>query len=98
MALNVLGYQSHVAILPVVLASRFFIAIQVQHSYSSSSNDWILLTHVLKLSATDARIKILLRQDKNRTHDFRTINNNSRCVRLRTINRPLGRQTVEVHY
>ena len=32
------------------------------------SMDNILLTHELTLSATDARIKVLL--DKNRTHDF----------------------------
>ena len=34
----------------------------------------ILLTHVLTLSATDARIRNLL--EKNQTHDFRT----SRCA------------------
>ena len=74
----------NVAILPVVTkdnshlspvhALRFIIAMQVQHSYNSSANGRILLTHVLTFSATDARIKILL--DKSRTHDFRT----SRCA------------------
>ena len=36
---------------------QFSIAMQVQHSYNSSANGWILLTHAF---------------DKNRTHDFRT--------------------------
>ena len=47
---------------------------QVQHSYNLLTKGWVLLTHVLTLSATDARIKILL--DKNRTHDLRT----SKCA------------------
>ena len=47
---------------------------QVQHSYNSSTNGWILLTHVSTLSVTKERPQILL--GKNRTHDFRT----SRCA------------------
>ena len=63
---NVLGYQSHLlqrchsacghegsSHLSPVLAQRFFIAMQVQHSYNSSTNGWILLTHVPPLSATN---------------------------------------------
>ena len=44
-------------LLSPVHALRFFIAMQVQHSYNSSTNGWILLTHVLTLSATEERKK-----------------------------------------
>ena len=53
---------------------NFLIAMQVQHYYNSSTNGWILLTHVPTLSVTKERTQILL--GKNRTHDFRT----SRCA------------------
>ena len=43
-----------------VHALQFFIAMQVQHSYNSSTNGWILLTHVPTLSATKERKQILL--------------------------------------
>ena len=43
----------------------FFIALQVQHSYNSSTNGWILLTHVPTLSVTKEIIKILLGQESN---------------------------------
>ena len=32
---------------------------QVQHFYNSLTNDWILPTHVLTLSATEVRIQVL---------------------------------------
>ena len=38
----------------------FFIVMQVQHSYNSSTNGWILLTHVPTLSVTKERTQILL--------------------------------------
>ena len=53
---------------------NFFIAMQVQHSYNSSTNGWILLTRVPTFSVTKERTQIIL--GKNRTHDFRT----SRCA------------------
>ena len=43
-----------------VHALQFFIAMQVQHSYNSSTNGWILLTHVPTLSVTKERTQILL--------------------------------------
>ena len=39
---------------------NFFIAMQVQHSYNSSTNDRILLTHVPTLSVTKEITQILL--------------------------------------
>ena len=61
-------------IFPSLPGSRLCIAMQVQHNYDPSTNGRILLTHVLTLSATDARINFML--DNNRTHDFRS----SRCA------------------
>ena len=52
---------------------NFFIAMQVQHSYNSSTNGCILLTHVPTLSVTKEHKSYF---GKNRTHDFRT----SRCA------------------
>ena len=62
MGISVLDYQSHLlqhchlayghegsSHLSPVLALRFFIALQVQHSYNSSINGSILLTHVITL-------------------------------------------------
>ena len=43
-----------------VHALQFFIAMQGQHSYNSSTNGWILLTHVPTLSVTKERTQILL--------------------------------------
>ena len=64
-----------------VHALRIFIAMQVQHSYNSSTNGWILLTHVLSNTFRyGCQNKNLV--DKSRTHDFRV-------CRLPT--RPLGR-------
>ena len=66
MSPNVLGYQSYLLQrcrpvwvtkdlprLSPVFALRMFIATQVQHSYNSSINGRILLTHVLMLCATE---------------------------------------------
>ena len=41
-------------------ALQFFIAMQVQHSYNSSTDGGILLTHVPTLSVTKERTQILL--------------------------------------
>ena len=38
----------------------FFTAMQVHHSYNSSTNGWILHTHVPTLSVTKERTQILL--------------------------------------
>ena len=43
-----------------VHALQLFIAMQVQHSYKSSTNGWILLTHVPTRSVTEERTQILL--------------------------------------
>ena len=43
-----------------VHALQFFIAMQVQRSYNSSTNGCILLTHVPTLSVTKERTQILL--------------------------------------
>ena len=64
-------------IFPSLPGSRltiFFIAMQVQRSYNSSTNGSILLTHVPTLSVTKKKHKSNF--GKNRTHDFRT----SRCA------------------
>ena len=58
-----------------VHALQFFIAMQVQHSYNSSTNGRILLTHVPTLSVTRKK-EHKSYFGKNRTHDFRT----SRCA------------------
>ena len=68
MDLNVLGYQSNLlkrchpacghetsSHLSPVLPSRICFAMQVQHSYHSSTNDKILVTHVLMLSVTEKK-------------------------------------------
>ena len=74
MGLNLLGYDSHLLqrfhlacghegsshLSPVLVFLRFFIAMQVQHSYTSSSSGWILLVHVLTLSTAEARKQILV--------------------------------------
>ena len=65
-----------------------FIAMQVQHSYNSSANGWILLTHVLTLTFRYGRQNKNPAFDKNRTHDFRTT---SGCA-------PLGRRGLIVYY
>ena len=57
-----------------VHAKLFFIAMQVQQSYNSSTDGWILLNHVPTLSVTEKN-KHKSYFGKNRTHDFRT----SRC-------------------
>ena len=48
------GHQRSSHLSPVY-ALQFFIAMQVQHSYNSSTNGWILLTHVPTLSVTKER-------------------------------------------
>ena len=64
------GHQESSHFSPVH-ALRFIIAMQVQQSYNSSTNGWILLTHFPTLS-----IEHKSYFGKNRTHDFRT----SRCA------------------
>ena len=76
--------------LPISLSPRFspgdfVIAMQVQHSYKSSTNEiaefYLLLTFSFSrfLSATEEITQILIWQESN--SDFRT----SRCTRLHTI-------------
>ena len=72
-----------------VHALHFFIAMQVQHSYNSSTKGWILLTHVPTLSVMKERTQILLCFGENRTHDFRTT---SRWCAGYLLFRPLGRR------
>ena len=57
-----------------VHALHFFIAMQVQHSYNSSTNGWILLSQFPRFPLRKKEHKSYF--GKNRTHDFRA----SRCA------------------
>ena len=61
------------SISPQFTPYNLFIAMQVQHSYNSSTNGLILLAHVPTRSVTTERTQTYF---GNRTHDFRT----SRCA------------------
>ena len=72
-----------------VHALHFFIAMQVQHSYNSSTNGCILLTHVPTLSATKEKTQILLWRESNSRLPHYQVS------RLPT--RPLGRRGSTFH-